>query len=145
MAVVVELQGDAARPQHLLEEEEIALGVLLLTKQCCYDPASGVVNGAEEAGLGMVWAEPVVEAAVYLQEHSLLRSAVAMAAMSGWPASLLGLLSRLAAEAPHARPTEDDALVAEEQLLEVAVVAGGIAAGAQLHDLRPNVVAEAVG
>jgi hypothetical protein len=68
-----------------------------------------------------------------------------MAAMSGWSALLLGPLSRLAAEAPHARPAEDDALVAEEQLLEVAVVAGGIAAGSQLHDLRPNVVAEAVG
>jgi hypothetical protein len=35
--------------------------------------------------------------------------------------------------------------VAEEQLLEVAVVAGGIAASAQLHDLRPNIVTEAVG
>jgi hypothetical protein len=68
-----------------------------------------------------------------------------MAAVSGWPASLLGPLSRLAAEALHARPTEDDALVAEEELLEVAVVAGGIAAGAQLHHLRPNVVAETVG
>jgi hypothetical protein len=64
--------------------------------------------------------------------------------MSGWPASLLGLLSRLAAEALYARPADDDALVAEEQLLEVAVVAGGIAASAQLHHLRPNVVAEAV-
>jgi hypothetical protein len=65
--------------------------------------------------------------------------------MSGWPASLLGPLSRLATEALYARPTEDDALVAEEQLLEVAVVAGGIAAGAHLHHLRPNVVTEAVG
>jgi hypothetical protein len=87
----------------------------------------------------------VVEAAVYLQEHSFLGSAVPMAAMSGWPALLLGPLSRLATEALHARPTEDDALVAEEQFLEVAIVAGGIAASAQLHHHRPNVVTEAVG
>jgi hypothetical protein len=132
-------------PEHPAQEEEVTLGVLLLAKECCYDLASGVVNGAEEAGLGLVWAEPVVEATVYLQEHSFLRSAVPMAAMPGWPASLLGPLSRLAAEAPHARPAEDDALVAEEQLLEMAVVAGGIAASAQLHHLRPNVVAKAVG
>jgi hypothetical protein len=58
---------------------------------------------------------------------------------------MLGLLSRLAAEALHARSTEDDALVAEEQLLKVAVVAGGIAASTQIHHLRPKVVAEAVG
>ena len=145
MAVVVELQRDAVRPQHLSEEEEVALGVLLLAKECCYHLASGVVNGAEEADLGLVWAQPVVEAAVYLQEHSFLGSAVPMAAMSGWSALVLGLLSRLAAEALHTRPAEDDALVAEEQFLEVAVVAGGIAAGAQLHHLRPKVVAETVG
>jgi hypothetical protein len=117
----------------------------LLAKECCYDLAGGVVDGAEEAGLGLVWAEPVVEAAVYLQEHSFLRSAVPMAAMSGWSALLLGPLSRLATEALHARPTEDHALVAEEQLLKVAVVASGVTAGTQLHHLRPNVVAEAVG
>jgi len=86
-----------------------------------------------------------VEAAVYLQEHSFLGSAVPMAAMSRWPASLFGPLSRPAAEAPYTRATKDDALVVEEQLLEVAVVAGGIAACAQFHHLRPNVVAEAVG
>jgi len=68
-----------------------------------------------------------------------------MAAMSGWPASLLGLLSRLATEALHARPTEEDALVAEEQLLEVAVVALGIPAGAQLHHLGPKVVTQTAG
>jgi hypothetical protein len=145
MTVVIELQGDAVAPEHLAQEEEIALVVLPLTKECRHDLASGVVNGAEEANLGLVWAEPVVEAAVYLQEHSFLGSAVPTAAMSGWPALVLGLLSRLATEALHARPTEDDALVAEEQFLEVAIVAGGIPASAQLHHLRPKVVAEAVG
>jgi hypothetical protein len=132
-------------PEHPSQEEEITLGVLLLAKECHHDLAGGVVNGAQEADLGLVWAEPVVEAAVYLQEHSFLGSAVPMAAMSGWSALLLGPLSRLATEALHARPTEDDALVAEEQFLEVAVVASGIAASAQLHHHRPNVVTEAVG
>jgi hypothetical protein len=145
MTVVVELQGDAVAPERLAQEEEVALGVLLLTEESGHDLASGVVDGAEEAGLGLVWAEPVVEAAVYLQEHSFLGSAVPAAAMSGWPALLLGLLSRLAAEALHARPAEDDALVAEEQFLKVAVVAGSVTAGTQLHHLHPDVLAEAVG
>jgi hypothetical protein len=68
-----------------------------------------------------------------------------MAAMSGWSTLLLGPLSRLATEALHARPTEDDPLVADEQFLEVAVVAVGIATSGELHHLRPNVVAKAVG
>ena len=42
------------------------------------------------------------------------------------------VLSRLTAEALYACPAEGYALVAEEQLLEVAVVAGGVAARAQL-------------
>jgi len=111
MAVVVELQRDAVRPQHLSEEEEVALGVLLLAKECCYHLASGVVNGAEEADLGLVWAQPVVEAAVYLQEHSFLGSAVPMAAMSGWSALVLGLLSRLAAEALVRRVREIEGMI----------------------------------
>jgi hypothetical protein len=145
VAVVVELQRDAVAPQHPPQEEEVALSVLLLTKECRHDLAISVVDGRQKAGLGLVWAEPVVEAAVYLQEHSFLGSAVPMAAMSRWPASLFGPLSRPAAEAPYTRATKDDALVVEEQFLEVAVVAGSIAAGAQFHHLRPNVIAEAVG
>jgi hypothetical protein len=144
MAVVVDVQGDATSPQHLPDQEEVALGVLLLAKERCYYLAGGVVNGAEEAELGPLWAEPVVEAAVYLQEHSFLGPAVPAAAMPGWPASLLGLLSRLAAQALHAGPAEDNALVAEEQLAEVRVVAGGIPASPQPHHLRPEVVRQTV-
>jgi len=132
VAVVVELQREAVVPEHLAQEEEVAVGVLVLAEEGGNDFAGGVVDGAEDGGWGLVWAEPVVEAAVYLQEHSFLGPAIAAAAVSGWPAALLGSLSRLTAEALYACPAEGYALVAEEQLLEVAVVAGGVAARAQL-------------
>ena len=82
VAVVVELQREAVVPEHLAQEEEVAVGVLVLAEEGGNDFAGGVVDGAEDGGWGLVWAEPVVEAAVYLQEHSFLKPTIAAAAMT---------------------------------------------------------------
>jgi hypothetical protein len=137
MAVVVELKWDALALEHLPEEEEVALGVLLLAKEGGNDSAGGVIYGAQKGGLRPIRPDPVGEASVDLQEHSFLSSAVATAAVSGRPAALLGLLPGPTAKALHGRPAEEDALIAEKQLLQMAVVAVGIASLAQGHDHGP--------
>jgi hypothetical protein len=85
-----------------------------------------------------------MRAAVYLQQHPLLRPAVTPAAVTWRPVPLLRLLARLAPDALDAGAAEDYAFITDEQLLEVAIVAGGVAASAQLYHPRAFLIADAV-
>ena len=57
---MVDIQRDTPGLQHLLEQEEVAVGVLLLTKDAGQDLAGGIVDGQEKAARRLVWAEPVM-------------------------------------------------------------------------------------
>ena len=65
--------------------------------------------------------------------------------MAWWPVPLLRLLARLAPDALDAGAAEEYAFITDEQLLEVAVVAGGVAARAQLYYSRAFLSADPVG
>lgn len=83
-------------------------------------------------------------AAVHLQQHAFLGPAVPAAAVSWRTAPLLGLVARLAAEALDRGAANSDALMQQEQLAQVAVVAAGVGTGAQFQHSLAQLVAESV-
>jgi len=72
VAVTVEGERDAPPAHHLPQEQEVALGVFLLAEDGVGHVACRVVDRTHESKPGAVWAEPLVTAAVNLQEHPTL-------------------------------------------------------------------------
>ena len=70
VAVGVDRHGDAATADHLAEDVEVPLGVLLVSEDGPGDQAGGVVNGADQAQVWPASLEPVVAAGVNLEEHA---------------------------------------------------------------------------
>ncbi|HXH20631.1 MAG TPA: hypothetical protein VNN10_01285, partial [Dehalococcoidia bacterium] len=83
------------RLQHLSQQQEVALSVLLLPEEGRDDLASGVIDGGQEGAGRVVEAEPGVGAAVNLEQDAFLGPAVAALAMLRRPVGTLGLLARL--------------------------------------------------
>lgn len=73
VAVAVKGEGKAASPCYSAQEQKVALGVFLLAEGGERNIAGGVVNPADKSEPGAVGAEPLVTAAVDLQEHPGLR------------------------------------------------------------------------
>ena len=77
--------------QHLLDQQEVATGVLGGAEQRVHDGARGVVDGEQQGEARASLLEPGVVAAVDLEQHPLAsacaraaRGAVAGGAASGW-------------------------------------------------------------
>ena len=142
---MIEVEGDTLRPQHLFEEEEVALGVLLLAEERCYDRSCSIVNRAQEGATRLVWAKPVMGAAVYLQEHAFLGHPLATLAMSRRPVAVRCLEAGCAPDALDALATEDDAFSLGQELGQVVVVAAGVGTGKQLYHPRADLLLDPPG
>jgi hypothetical protein len=133
-------------PGDVAYQLQVAGTVLLVTERAEDELARGIVDGAHEREPGTTALEPVVVAAIDLDEHTFAEHALATAAVP-WCAPLPGAGHACSTEdAPDAGPAEREALPLGEQLGQVAVVgAAVVVADGQLDDLLPGVLVDAAG
>ena len=112
MAIAVEGHRQAVAAGDVAHELEVARAVLLVAEGGEDEPARGVVDGAHEREPGPATLEPVVAAAVDLEEQALAGHPLATAPVAGRPAGAwagtpppAGSAARTGARArcPHAR------------------------------------------
>jgi hypothetical protein len=126
------------------QDLEIAGDVLLVAERRAGQDAGRVVDRTDEGQPRPARLEPVVAAAVELQEEAGLGHPVTPAAMARWPAVPRARPAGCPQDPPDGRPAHDQALVGEE-VDEVAVIGAGEPTAGQLKDPRPVRVAEPTG
>ncbi len=132
--IAVNGQGDAIAAHHLAEQLEVFLGVLALAEAGPRDHARGVVDAAHQAQPRPPSLQPVVAAAVDLQEHAGAGHALPAATMPRRPPGAHRSNPRPGEDALHAGPRQRNPFVLGEHLGEVLAVKAGIGAGGQLHN-----------
>ena len=138
MPVAVEGQGHAVAGDDLLEQEQVAVGVLVLPEQGEGHRPGGVVHGPDEGEAGAAPLQPVVLAPIDLQQHPLLR--VALPA----PIALTRATAARTVDSPRQQDPSDggarqaDALPLRQQLGQMRVVKAGVTALGQGQHLCPR-------
>ena len=120
--VAVEGRGDAVSIYDLPEHHHVALGVLTLSEQRGRDSPRGVVHGADQRHPGTSPLQPVVLAAVYLQQHPLLRVALPSAVAPGGLAAARTPHSCGQQDPPDGGARQVNPLVLRQHLRQVGVV-----------------------
>jgi hypothetical protein len=98
------------RAQRVTQHQQIADGVLLLAEDRTGDDAGGVVDGTHQGHARSTTLEPVVAAAIDLQQ-SRLRHAVATAAMARAPTSSRAVQAGIGPQAAQGLAADEDLLV----------------------------------
>ena len=124
--VVVDGAGHAVAAERGREHLEIAGAVLLLAEGGTGDPTGGVVDEPDEREPRSAVPEPVVAAAVGLEQQALAGPAVAAAAMPWRSASAWGRTAGIPQQPSQGSAADGDVLAFGEQLGEMAVVDVGI-------------------
>ncbi len=131
-------RGQAIAADELAQQQEIAVGILLGTKDTRQDFARGIVDGGEEDEARAALLEPGMVTAVHLDEKPGLWHALAAAAMLGRSPGAWAPDTRFSQHALHSGPGQAEALVLPEELGEVVIVRAGVARAGQREDLRPD-------
>lgn len=71
VSVMVEVEGNVVTAEQLPEQQAVTASLLLAEQGCCY-VACGVVDSAQKRTGWLVWAKPVMQAAIHLQQHACL-------------------------------------------------------------------------
>ena len=136
MPVAVQGHWDTVALDGLFEHQHVAVGVLLLPKQGGGDRPGGVVDGPYQSQVGTPAHEPVVPAAVDLQQHPLLRVALTPAIALGGPARPRATHSTRQQNPPDRRARQSDPFALGQHLGQVGVVEPRVTAfGQRLHPL----------
>jgi len=86
VAVGIHRQGNTTAPDDSLNQQEVAVGILMFTKQGERDRSGSIIHSQEQ---GEPWSssfQPVVIAAIHLHQHTLLQHTFPPQAMARWPA-----------------------------------------------------------
>ena len=139
MAVAVEGERDAVAADDLLQQEEVAAGVLGGAEESVHGRAGRVVHGEQQGEARAALLEPGVMTAVDLEQHPLARHPLAADAVLGRPAAS-GTRDAGPRQDPADGPTAQvEPLVLPQQLGEVGVVRSRVAGGGQAHDGRGDI------
>ena len=138
VAVAVDDLREALRGDDREEQHEVARGILLLAEDRARHRARGVVDGAQQAEPRTAALEPVVGAAVELEEHALGRHPWPAAAVPRRPPAPRAGDALGAQDGPHRLAAHEDALPLREQVGEVAVVELAVPLPPQLDDPGPG-------
>lgn len=120
--VAIERERDALAPEDLLQHQEVSLSVLLFPKQGEGDGPRGVVDGSYQGQGGPTPFQPIVTAAVHLEEHPLLRVTLPPDAVLGRPAPTGTSDPRCCQDAPHRGVGQHQPFVLCQEIRQVAVV-----------------------
>ena len=127
------------------EHGEVARAVLLFAEGGPGDEPGGIVDAAHEGEPGSTALEPVMSAAIDLEEHAGPGHPLAAAAVAPWSPPPHRRQAGLG-EDPAQRPLrDDDALALSEQVREMGTVDIRIRGRRQLHESGPQPVREPVG
>ncbi len=142
--IAIEGDGDPAGADQLTQHHEVAGGLFLRPEDRGGDLVGGIVDGAVEHEARPAPFEPIVVAAVPLEEQAGLRHALA-------PTTEPAAVARpRAGEAGRPEPTVDrgprdgQAVGLSEVLGEVGVVEPGVASFGQAHDFPVEGVGESI-
>jgi hypothetical protein len=108
---------------------EVPLGVLLLPEAGPGDQTGGVVDAADQGEVRATTLQPVVAAAVDLEQHALARIAVSTLPMPGWPSAPDRGHPGGGEDAVRGGAGEDDAVILRQLLGEVLAIEAGVGAG----------------
>src|SRR5713226_1582818 len=133
-AVAVESRGDAEAAEQALEQAEIALGGFCGEELGREDFAGGIVLQAQSGEARAAAFEPVVGAAVELDEFALARRAQAALTMSGSAAFARRADAFLTQQAAQGLTSEGEAFDLTEFFGEMVVVEAGILGAGQAQD-----------
>ena len=111
MLVAVHGHRDAPAAHHLPEQLEVALGILLLPEAGPGDQAGGVIDAADQGEVGSSTLQPVVTAAVDLEQHALPGIAVPPLPVPGRPPVPDAGHAGGGEDPVHGGPGEHDAVV----------------------------------
>ncbi len=138
VAIRVHGEGEARGVGDVAEEQEIALGVLVLAEDRPEHRPRGVVDGMEESQPRPAVLEPGVVAAVHLHEHAGLREAHPPPAMLGPSAGAWAAQALRREDAVDRRPRQDEAFPLGEEFTEVLEVHPGIGGPGEMDHPRPG-------
>ena len=139
MAVAVEGERDAAAPDDLLQQQEVAARVLDGAEEGVHGCAGRIVNGEQEGEARAALLEPGVVAAVDLEQHPLAGHPLTPDTVLGRPAPA-GTRDAGPRQDPADGPTAHvQALVLPEQLGEVGVIRSRVAGAGEAHHGRGDV------
>ncbi len=127
------------------EHLEVTRGVLLLAEDRAADPPGGIVDATHQRESGSPAFEPVVLAAVDLQEQARLAHALATAAMARGTTPAHRRQPGLGEDPAQAPLRHHDALAIGEQVREVGPVHVPVRRRGQLGKPGPERVTQAVG
>ena len=141
--IAVKSQWHTVATQQLAQQAEIAESGFGGEELRGEDFTCGVVLHAQSSELRPAAFEPVVQAAVKLQEFAKPSGTQAALAMSGSPAFSRRADPVLAQQAAKSFATEGKALALDQLLAEMVVIEAGIFAARQLHQLLAHGVGQA--
>jgi hypothetical protein len=120
--VSVERQGQTSRAADLLQHQKVPGRILLFPKAGVHQLRSGIIDRRQQDQLGSAPLQPVVVAAIDLQQHPGLRVALPLLVVSaGTPLPRTGQ-ARLPPETPDRRARQADGILLSQDLGEVLVV-----------------------
>ena len=144
MAVAVEGERDAAAPDDLLQQEEVAARVLDRAEESVHGCAGRIVDGEQEGEARASFLKPGVMAAVDLKQHPLAGHPLTPDTVLGRPAAS-GTRDPGSRQDPADGPTAHvQALMLPEQLGEMGVVRSRVAGGGEAHHGRGDVGRDSV-
>ena len=120
--VDVEGDGNANALQQVLDQQEIGVGLLLLTEQGVGHRAGGVIDCDQQRERRNLIPQPRVEAAVHLDQHPLSGHSLAAYPVLGRTPSLRTLQPGVDQDASERGPADGNSLALIQQLAEMGVV-----------------------
>ena len=143
--VGVQGEGNAAALQEALDQQEVAVGVLLLAEEGVDHRAGGIVHCDQQRERWNPVPQPRVMTAVHLYQHSLPGHALA-----AYPVLWLAPVPRtaqpgVAQDAPQGGPADVDAVAVAQQLAEMSVVGPCVPGASQVNHSGCNGLGSCVG
>ena len=120
--VDVEGDGNANALHQVLDQQEIGVGLLLLTEQGVGHCAGGIIDCDQQCERRNLVPQPRVVAAVHLDQHPLSGHSLAAYPVLGRTPSLRTLQPGVDQDASERGPANGNALALIQQLAEMGVV-----------------------
>ena len=144
MAVLIDGRRHTVPSQDLIQDQEIADGILSRPELSAQDGPGGVVGGMDQRAGRSLRPEPAVGAAVPLHHQAHLGAARPAAAMAGRAAASFGRDPGLAQPTAHSLPADPESLAFFQHFNEVGVVEVLIAVFMKLQDALLQISAASV-
>ena len=124
--VGVEGDGYAATLHQAVDQQEVAVGVLLLAEEGIDHSTGGIVHRDQQRERRRLFPQPRVMTAVHLNQHALPGHAPAAHPVLGRTPSPRTAQTGVDQDAPQGGPADVDALALAQQLAEMGVVGPGV-------------------